>query len=708
MSATSFTNTTLHYDAAQTLPDSDEFGFRVLADRLSENVGDLLRAKNAGGGFVLGLEGRWGSGKSTILNYLRVALQGSLDKDRQFLIDFDPWWLEEDGDVVSALLGGVLDALPRTEATKVQGVLGKLAGAAGALPEGLDVLLKLSKKTEGLAEMLGAARQAGGDLGKLLNASKPVRRLREEVGAAFAERSLQFVVLVDDLDRLAPERAIRVMNAIKSVADLPGFVYVLAYDPQALGNILQSYNPPLGTDYFEKIINVSVPVPPVTFFQMTAFVRGLLRPALKAPIEASPLHQRALVGMLEAPRDAIRLANAANFWVGGKVDELHPPDFLLLEAIRMTRPMAYLGILRTSEIWLHAQGTDFISRALGEEPSKAANHAAAVKKAVEALGLGDTPRDKAIRATLGVLFPKATEYLGEAAGFEPTYEAPPADPRGIGQSGSFFTYFLHRPLPGSPTRPEIDALTNPTTPSAERRALVAAISGRSVGDVAPLIQLIALLDGERDFDRVDPAVLFDLVLAMIAPTTQRRRGGIDESDLMTVRGFAARSLTALKRLDAEQVEALTTSDLDLDIAGAIHLVLSAGTPRYLPQDRSLRTVVTADDTALGVATTRLVDRILTDLMSNALFATETGPRLLYMAFTLKPEPLRARLQAVFDDDRRLVALLEAYKGFGNPYRNLAQMLGATPETVRGRITEAYDALGYAKALRMEWDWDWDE
>lgn len=60
---------------------------------------------------------------------------------------------------------------------------------------------------------------------------------------------------------------------------------------------------------------------------------------------------------------------------------------------------------------------------------------------------------------------------------------------------------------------------------------------------------------------------------------------------------------------------------------------------------------------------------------------------------------------MFDDDRRLVALLEAYKGFGSPYRNLAQMLGTTPETVRDRITEAYDALGYAKALRMEWDWD---
>src|SRR5207253_863267 len=108
------------------------------------------------GGFALGVEGRWGSGKSTILNYLRYSLRAALDPEKQFLIDFDPWWLEDDANIVSALLSSVLDALPQGEAQKAATAVGKLAGAVSKLPEGVDVLLRLSKKTEGVADLIGA------------------------------------------------------------------------------------------------------------------------------------------------------------------------------------------------------------------------------------------------------------------------------------------------------------------------------------------------------------------------------------------------------------------------------------------------------------------------------------------------------------------------------------------------------------------------
>ena len=83
----------LHYDAAQTLPERDEFGFQALADQLRHNIVALLEGERAAGGFTLGLEGRWGSGKSTILNYPRLSLKTALNPKTQFLLDFDPWWL---------------------------------------------------------------------------------------------------------------------------------------------------------------------------------------------------------------------------------------------------------------------------------------------------------------------------------------------------------------------------------------------------------------------------------------------------------------------------------------------------------------------------------------------------------------------------------------------------------------------------------------
>jgi hypothetical protein len=698
--------TSLHYDIAKTLPAHDAFGFQELSDRLVANILQLLAQKHDGGGFVLGLEGRWGSGKSTILNYLRLSLRAALKPNQQFLLDFDPWWLEEDADIVSGLLCAVLDALPKAEARKMAKAVGKLASAAGSLPEGLDAVLKLNKKTEAVGELLTATRAAGGDLGKLMNASKPVRKLRSEVAQKLTDKGFSFVVVIDDLDRLAPDKAIRVMNAIKSIADLPGFIYILAYDPHALGNVLKSYKPPLGADYFEKIINVSISVPPITYSQMSAFLEGLLHPELSEPLQTCPHHQQALVGLLDAPRDAIRLANAANFWIGGKISELFPPDFLLLEAIRLIRPQAYIGILQTSDLWLNAESRRLLAFGLGTAENKDQARNADASRAQAALNLGDTVRDKAVLKAIGVLFPQAARYLGEAAGFDKSYGPSAPGPRAIARSGHFFTYFLHRPLPGAPTRAELEAILDANATAASRQSLVAAISTRPTGDVAPLTHLIALLDEERDEGRIDPQVLFELMEAVVSRGTIRDRGpgSLEDSETTTVRGFVARSLKALGTLTDGQAAAICTVELDLDMLGTVHMLLTIGTKHYLLEGRREEVIINVSDDALIAASNLLVERTLDAIESEEIFSAEIAPRMLFMARTHSPDRVREALGPVFADDRKLVSLLESYRGYADPIPNLALFMGLDVVELQNRVASAYDALDYPVNKRMKWNW----
>lgn len=688
-------DTRLHYDAALALPDHDKFGFQALADQLRQNILPLLAGDRASGGFTLGLEGRWGSGKSTILNYLRLSLKAALNPNTQFVLDFDPWWLEEDANIVSALLSAVLDAMPKDEADVAASIVGKLASAAGKLPEGLDVLLSLSKKTEGVGEIVKAAREAGGDLGKILNASKPARKLRDVVAEAFAAKGFSFVVLIDDLDRLAPEQAVRVMSAIKSIADLPGFVYVLAYDPVALGNILASFKPALDTDYFEKIINVSVPVPPLTSSQTLSFLADLLSPVLRDAVLEAPVHKAALLRMLDAPRDAVRLANAVNFWIGGKTAELFLPDFLLLEAIRLSRPSAYAGILATSDIWLNTESLDFLSRVLGStDARKDAVRKDAAARVTSALQLHDAPRDHAIRACLSALFPKAASYLGEAAGFgEHTTDTQPPT-RAISDSGHFFTYFLHRPLPGAPSRSEVDALISETSASQSRRELVAEISRRPAGDVTPLHHLVALLDAERDHGNIKPSVVFELVQAFIAPTTFRRPAPIGERvDQQAVRGFAYRSLVHLSKLSDEQVAALTADELDLEVLGHLLILITSGTAHFLLKGPREHRKIEASDVALATATKAVVDRVLAAIADNSIFAVATAPHLLFMAQRFGSEAFAATINPVFEDDGRLVALVDCYSGYMNAMEAISSFAGRDEADMTERVRAAFQAVG---------------
>lgn len=694
----------LHFDTAQADEALDEFGFKALADNLSSSIDGLLAPGASGGSFVVGLEGRWGSGKSTILNYLRIALGKRLAGDKQFIVDFDPWWLEEGANIASSLLGNVLSALPQKEAKIAAKAVGSLASAVSKMPDGVEAILKLSKKTEQIAEMIRAAKQAGGDLSSMLNAAKPARRLREDVANAFRDGGFQFVVFIDDLDRLTPQQALDVMGAIRSIADLPGFVYVLAYDPTALENILRSSTPPLGHDYVEKIVNVSLPVPPITFAQMEVFTGKLLAGPLWAELTkpGRESHKQALMGVLETPRDAVRLANSANFWIGRKTQEVFVPDFLLLEAIRLARPPVYDGLLRTAELWLDRSDDNLLHRMFGEDADKAKRIERRKAKVDAELRLGTAQRDEMLRKALVVLFPKAAAILGQP----PFYGAGTPDAQAISVPDHFFTYFLHKPLPGAATKQEVDELVSESTTGERRRELIGLISSRPLGDVSPLRHLIAMIDARIERKEVSAWVAAELATAFVAPTTALApaSGNIHDSDLYAVRGVVARSLKLAERLSDEQVQHLTRADITLSMMTILHVVLTVGTRFYLLDDPPEERLLAISDDALEDFTNRFLDRALAAIDDGSVNDTALPPWLYFMSYKGRPEALAAKMTAVIADPQRLLMLVENHRGYVNPVPNLAKFSNLTAEHFKRKVETALSELGLQFEDWGAWSW----
>lgn len=73
-------------DKPLTRPEDDRLGFAPVAQHLAGAIVGLP----ATAGFVFGIEGRWGSGKSTLIALTKTALQ-SRDADAPETIDFSPW-----------------------------------------------------------------------------------------------------------------------------------------------------------------------------------------------------------------------------------------------------------------------------------------------------------------------------------------------------------------------------------------------------------------------------------------------------------------------------------------------------------------------------------------------------------------------------------------------------------------------------------------
>src|SRR5687767_13462293 len=69
-------------------PADDRLGYASLAKHLAEG---LLRGCPADG-LVVGIHGPWGSGKSTILNFILHYMEADTEEDAPIVVHFNPWW----------------------------------------------------------------------------------------------------------------------------------------------------------------------------------------------------------------------------------------------------------------------------------------------------------------------------------------------------------------------------------------------------------------------------------------------------------------------------------------------------------------------------------------------------------------------------------------------------------------------------------------
>jgi len=102
--------------------EADRLGFADIA----ENLAKAVASNSAQRGFVIGIEGAWGSGKSSILNLLGIHLQ---KVDDITVLRFDPWIVGDRDSLVSSLIGDLATAIEETR-NKKDGVVGKAKAGA--------------------------------------------------------------------------------------------------------------------------------------------------------------------------------------------------------------------------------------------------------------------------------------------------------------------------------------------------------------------------------------------------------------------------------------------------------------------------------------------------------------------------------------------------------------------------------------------------
>ena len=325
--------TVLSADRPSVNPNDDLFGHAPFAKSLSGSICNYP----GNDGLVLALYGPWGSGKSTVLNYVRYFIEQHEESERPVIVPFNPWWFTGQENLALSFLGQLQAVLPE-----------KYAGFKRLS----EKLAEFSDGIGGFAEIVADVAGVGGILkaGTKLIAGKPkdVPALKEDISKILLDENKRVLVIIDDIDRLTPEETRQLFTVIKALADFPNVVYLLAFDREVAAQAISQQSKMPGDRYLEKIIQVPFEIPPV---DKAALLNALCK-RLDAVMSSTPegLFDQAywtdvfLDGIdkfFEVPRDIVRFINTLTVTYPSVVGNVNPVDFIAIESLRVFQPKIY-------------------------------------------------------------------------------------------------------------------------------------------------------------------------------------------------------------------------------------------------------------------------------------------------------------------------------------------------------------------------------
>jgi len=315
---------TTGYDAAQTRQQEDDLD----RWRFAAEIVEVVLATPSDWSVRIGIFGKWGEGKSTVL---RFAEQMLTEKEN-IVFSFSPWAIQNWNDLWEDFGNRLLEAL---SAAKIpfDGSWKKSAKDSGKWLEskGLGQIAETAAAFFGRDKLYNAAF---GVLSRWLRYDgAQIRAIRKKL------QNRRLVVLIDDLDRCAPELIPQLLLSLRELLDLPGFTFLLAFDDEIVGRALTDKNPAWvdGSNFLEKILDFRFHLPTVTEMQKERFIsKAIAKYCPFVPKESAKEVQDLLPNNPRKLKALIRSLAALQPQIGRHdPDELNWVDMWLAQMLRL-------------------------------------------------------------------------------------------------------------------------------------------------------------------------------------------------------------------------------------------------------------------------------------------------------------------------------------------------------------------------------------
>lgn len=325
------------------------------AERLATKIQSKLNGAKAGS-LAIGLNGIWGSGKSSFANLIKEKINNNeVDKKNRIVIDFNPWRSSTPSKIIEDFFELLISELGKFDPSLSRALI-NYAKTLTKIDENI-----ITKTIENIADILFEQNNKNENY-ELIN--KSIERIKKQI-----------IIFIDDLDRLEVKEIIEVLRLIRNTANFSGLVYVVSYDKGYILEAVKEFNKFNYQYFLEKIFQFEFILPRYDGAILRNFLKQILNQKLgedfisgiNSSVDFRTRSGKSLTNRIIAThRDIIRLVNSILFEIEQVKYDVNFIDFFLIQLLKIKFPDIYKIIADYHDLFFITEKSQIRLRTMDE------------------------------------------------------------------------------------------------------------------------------------------------------------------------------------------------------------------------------------------------------------------------------------------------------------------------------------------------------
>jgi len=326
--------------------EQDRLGRAVFTKSLARCILDHKDKES----LVVGLNGSWGSGKTSIINLtleeLRFASGNMFDNERPVILNFSPWSYSGQDQLVFSFFRRLTSEMRNADYFENSEKIIYLLELYVSFFTHKPIPKALRPKHFWPTKSQHAIDDAYG-----WESGRDLTMVKAELNELLSHQKHKIIIFIDNISRLVDNEINQIFQIVKSMGDFANTVYVLTLDKEYIKGAMNRLHGAGGAEYLNKLVQLPFNIPAISKQDVTLILLDRLKKLLVDVPEDSwdkdywfDIYYSMIKHFFENVRDITRYVNTLSFGFFWVKDLVNPVDFFAITAIEVFEPKVYYGV----------------------------------------------------------------------------------------------------------------------------------------------------------------------------------------------------------------------------------------------------------------------------------------------------------------------------------------------------------------------------